>query len=148
MIQKMAMLLLREKNMVVKKICLDCWMEKENKVGRTFDARPLPSRQSMWYSCRMYLYRKGNTTDRGVVADVRAGSVGNTTTAGRGGGVVGLGVAASSRVGGSVGIGHGSGGIIRPEVIYDCMSPTLSDSSKEESEPITSLGLSEPHASH
>ncbi|GKC59213.1 hypothetical protein Tco_1086811 [Tanacetum coccineum] len=92
----------------------------------------------MWYSCRMHLYRRGNTIDRGVDTDGRAGGVvgigfrnGNTTTTGRG-------VVESYTCGGSVGIRHGSGSITRHEVIYDCMSPQPTQISEEESEPLAS----------
>ncbi|GJW55154.1 hypothetical protein Tco_0099239 [Tanacetum coccineum] len=105
----------------------------------TFDARRLPNRQSMWYSCRRHLYIRGNTNDKGVAA----GGV-----VGLGGSVVGLGVVASSRGGGSVGIGHGSGSITRCELIHDCMSPQPSNNSEEESGPPATHGPSEPHTIH
>ncbi|GJZ67060.1 hypothetical protein Tco_0630300 [Tanacetum coccineum] len=99
----------------------------ENMDGRTFG---LPTRQSLWSYCQRHVYRRGNTTDKGIATASIAGGVvglgvilgttttpvrggyvvgilihsGNTTIAGRGGDVVGLIVAASSIGGGLVGI--------------------------------------------
>ncbi|GJV68180.1 hypothetical protein Tco_1483689 [Tanacetum coccineum] len=76
----------------------------------------------MWYSCRMHLYRRGNTIDRGVDTDGRAGGAvgigfrnGNTTIAGIGVAESYTCVAESYTCGGSVGIRHGSGSITRHE---------------------------------
>ncbi|GJX62315.1 hypothetical protein Tco_0295215 [Tanacetum coccineum] len=84
-------------------ICLDCWMEIENRAGRTFNVRPQTNRQT-------FAGRGGYV----VGLHIRSR---NTTIAGRGGGIVGLGVAASYRGGSPVGIGHGCGSITQLEVI-------------------------------
>ncbi|GKA37393.1 hypothetical protein Tco_0723958 [Tanacetum coccineum] len=152
-------------------ICRDCWMEIENRARRTFG---LPTRQSLWSYCRRHLYRRGNTTDRGIDATSRVGGVvglgvrlgntitpikggyvvgipihsGNTSSAGRGGDVVGLGVVASSIGSGSVGMGHGSGSITLLEVINDCMSPQPSDNREEKNEPPATHGPRSSTFSH
>ncbi|GKE61846.1 hypothetical protein Tco_1512213 [Tanacetum coccineum] len=84
-----------------------------NAAGRTFDARPKPKRQAMWYYCRMHRIRMRHTTDSGVAA----AGLRRTTTSGI--------------VGGSLGIGHGIGSITLHEVIDDCMSPPPSGSSED-----------------
>ncbi|GJX67778.1 hypothetical protein Tco_0303505 [Tanacetum coccineum] len=57
---------------------------------------------------------------------------GNTTTTGRGGGVVSLGVVALSRCGGSMGIGDGSRTITRPECFTSYMSNDGGDADQDD----------------
>nr|GEU79765.1 hypothetical protein [Tanacetum cinerariifolium] len=93
----------------------------------TFDARPRPNRQAIWYCCPMHGYKMEQTNERGVVAASRASGVmgqgfrrGNTTIDAR---------------------GHDNRSITLHEVIQDCMSLQTSDSSDEESDPPVTHGL-------
>ena len=82
-------------------VCIDCWIEKENRAGLMFMARRPPYKDFMYYNCASCLEKMGTPS-----YTTRADATGEkSSTTDPGGYVIGLGIKHSTRVGAKVASG-------------------------------------------